>query len=81
MYIQIVSKTNSSDIENYIILIDEPGVYLHVNAQKEVLTLFEDLAAKNNQIIYTTHSPFMIYENKPYRTRMIIKDENGNSKR
>lgn len=79
MYIQIVSKTNSSDIENYIILIDEPGVYLHVNAQKEVLTLFEDLAAKNNQIIYTTHSPFMIYENKPYRTRMIIKDENGNS--
>lgn len=79
MYIQIVSKTNSSEIENYIILIDEPGVYLHVNAQKEVLNLFEDLTTKNNQIIYTTHSPFMIYENKPYRTRMIIKDENGNS--
>lgn len=79
MFIQIISKTNSSNIENYIILIDEPGVYLHVNAQKEVLKLFEDFATKNNQVIYTTHSPFMIYEDKPYRTRLIIKDDNGNS--
>lgn len=79
MFIQIISKTNSSNIENYIILIDEPGVYLHVNAQKEVLKLFEDFATKNNQVVYTTHSPFMIYEDKPYRTRLIIKDDNGNS--
>lgn len=79
MFIQIMSKTNSSDIENYIILIDEPGVYLHVNAQKEILKLFEDFATKNNQVIYTTHSPFMIYEDKPYRTRLIIKDDKGNS--
>lgn len=79
MFIQIMSKTNYSDIENYIILIDEPGVYLHVNAQKEVLKLFEDFATKNNQVVYTTHSPFMIYEDKPYRTRLIIKDDTGNS--
>lgn len=79
MYIQILSKTHSSNIENYIILIDEPGVYLHVNAQKEVLKLFEDFKTKDNQVIYTTHSPFMIYEDKPYRTRLIIKDSNGNS--
>lgn len=79
MYIQIVSKTACSDIRNYIILMDEPGVYLHVNAQKELLNLFEDFTSKNNQIIYTTHSPFMIYEDKPYRTRLIIKDSNGNS--
>ncbi len=79
MYIQLVSKTKNSNINNYVILIDEPGVYLHVNAQKEVLKLFEDLSKKNNMIIYTTHSPFMIYENKLYRVRLIIKDENGNS--
>lgn len=79
MYIQILSKTNSGNIENYIILIDEPGVYLHVNAQKELLNLFEDFSKNNNQVIYTTHSPFMIYENKLYRTRLIIKDETGNS--
>ena len=79
MFIQIMSETNSTDIENYIILIDEPGVYLHINAQKEVLKLFEDFATKNNQIIYTTHSPFMIYEDKLYRARLIIKDDKGNS--
>ena len=79
MFIQIMSETNSTDIENYIILIDEPGVYLHINAQKEVLKLFEDFANKNNQIIYTTHSPFMIYEDKLYRARLIIKDDKGNS--
>lgn len=79
MFIQIISKVNSSNIENYIILIDEPGVYLHVNAQKELLKLFEDFACKNNQVIYTTHSPFMIFEDKLYRTRLIIKDDKGNS--
>ena len=79
MFIQIMSETNSTDIENYIILIDEPGVYLHINAQKEVLKLFEDFATKNNQIIYTTHSPFMIYEDKLHRARLIIKDDKGNS--
>ena len=79
MFIQIMSETNSTNIENYIILIDEPGVYLHINAQKEVLKLFEDFATKNNQIIYTTHSPFMIYEDKLYRSRLIIKDDKGNS--
>lgn len=79
MYIQILSKTNSTDMKNYVILIDEPGVYLHVNAQKEVLDLFEDFSEKSNQIIYTTHSPFMIYKDKIYRTRTIIKDGDGNS--
>lgn len=79
MYIQILSKTKKSDIKNYVILIDEPGVYLHVNAQKEVLKLFEDFSEKNNIVIYTTHSPFMIYEDKLYRTKLIIKDNDGNS--
>lgn len=79
MYIQISSKIKKSDIKNYVILIDEPGVYLHVNAQKELLKLFEDLSEKNNLVIYTTHSPFMIYEDKLYRTKLIIKDDDGNS--
>lgn len=43
-----------------LFLFDEPGVHLHVNAQKELLKLFDDLARKNHQIIYTSHSPSMI---------------------
>lgn len=79
MYIQLLAKTKKYDIENYVVLLDEPGVYLHVNAQKEILNLFEDFTSKDNQIIYTTQLPTMIYQNDLYRTRIIIKDELGNS--
>lgn len=79
IYIQLLAKTQKYDIENYIVLLDEPGVYLHVNAQKEILKLFEDFTSKDNQIIYTTQLPSMIYQNDLYRTRTIIKDDFGNS--
>ena len=79
MYIQLLAKTKKYDIENYIVLLDEPGVYLHVNAQKEILRLFEAFTLNDNQIIYTTQLPTMIYKDDLYRTRIIIKDELGNS--
>jgi predicted ATP-dependent endonuclease of OLD family len=79
MYIQLIAKTQKYNIENYIILLDEPGVYLHVNAQKEILKLFENFTLKENQIIYTTQLPTMIYQNDLYRTRIVIKDNLGNS--
>lgn len=79
MYIQLLSKTKRTNIENYVILLDEPGVYLHINAQKEILQLFENFASNGNQIIYTTQLPTMIYQDDLYRTRVIIKDDLGNS--
>lgn len=79
MYIQLLAKTQKYNIENYVVLLDEPGVYLHVNAQKEILKLFENFTLKDNQIIYTTQLPTMIYQNNLYRTRTIIKDSIGNS--
>lgn len=79
LYIQLLAKTKRNDVENYVVLLDEPGVYLHVNAQKKILELFEDFTLNNNQIIYTTQLPTMIYQNDLYRIRTIIKDEVGNS--
>lgn len=79
MYLQLLSKIKKYDIENYIILLDEPGVYLHINAQKEVLKLFESFVKKDNQIIYTTQLPSMIYQDKLHRVKLIIKDSIGNS--
>lgn len=63
-----------------VILIDEPAVYLHPNAQKEVLKLFTDFVKKRggiHQVIYTTHSPFMIDTEAVQNVRAIIKDNNG----
>lgn len=79
IYIQIKSKIKEAALKNCVIVIDEPGVYLHVDAQKKLKELFEDFIKDGNQIIYTTHSPFMIFAEKLYRTKLIIKDEDGNT--
>ena len=44
---------------NTIILLDEPGLHLHASAQRDLLARMKEYA-KNNQLIYTTHLPFMI---------------------
>ena len=45
---------------NVIILLDEPGLTLHGTAQKDLLRYFKAELEPNHQLIYTTHSPFMV---------------------
>lgn len=45
--------------QNAIILLDEPGLHLHATAQRDLLDRIKSYS-KNNQLIYTTHLPFMI---------------------
>ena len=61
---------------NAILLLDEPGVTLHPLAQKDLFTFFENLSL-NNQIIYTTHSPFMVDSNHLERVRSVYIDTLG----
>ena len=61
---------------NYILLLDEPGLNLHASAQNDLLNFIEDLS-ENYQIIYTTHSPFMINSSKLHRVRTIVETEKG----
>ena len=49
-----------ADNNDVILLLDEPGLSLHAKAQKDLLRFFEDELAPRHQVIYTTHSPFMI---------------------
>ena len=49
-----------ADTNDVILLLDEPGLPLHAKAQKDLLRFFEDELAPRHQVIYTTHSPFMI---------------------
>jgi predicted ATPase len=43
-----------------IILLDEPGLTLHGRAQTDLLRYFEEKLRPRHQVIYTTHSPFMV---------------------
>lgn len=45
--------------ENAIYLLDEPGSYLHSSAQTELLKKLCDIG-KNNNIIYCTHSQYLL---------------------
>lgn len=45
---------------NVIILLDEPGLNLHAKAQSDLLRYFKEKLEPKHQVIYTTHSPFMV---------------------
>ena len=46
--------------ENLILLLDEPGLSLHAKAQADLLRFFEAELKPHHQVMYTTHSPFMV---------------------
>lgn len=46
--------------DNLILLLDEPGLTLHGKAQTDLLRYFTDKLAPEHQVIFTTHSPFMV---------------------
>jgi predicted ATP-dependent endonuclease of OLD family len=72
------ARKNKFQANSYIYLFDEPGVYLHPQGQKDLLQVFEKLADEN-QIIYATHSLFLLNQNFPERHRLVYKDVNGTS--
>ncbi|CAA6812098.1 MAG: Unknown protein [uncultured Sulfurovum sp.] len=61
---------------NYILLLDEPGLNLHASAQHDLLTFLEDLS-EDYQVIFTTHSPFMIPSGKLNRVRTVLETDKG----
>lgn len=64
---------SQESLKNTILLLDEPGIHLHLRAQASLIDFFEKLK-DTNQIIYTTHSPFLIDENNLERVRAIFKE-------
>lgn len=75
----IDAKANNLPQRNVVYLFDEPGCFLHVNAQKELVSLFGHLADQGNQVVYTTHSPYMLDTEKDgiHRIRAVVKDPQG----
>ncbi|MDR1285875.1 MAG: AAA family ATPase [Campylobacteraceae bacterium] len=69
-------KIQEDQNSNYILLLDEPGLNLHASAQADLLRFLEDLS-QNYQIVYTTHSPFMITSDKLQRVRTILETDKG----
>lgn len=70
------SRIQEDKNNDYILLLDEPGLNLHAAAQADLMNFIEDLCAEY-QIIYTTHSPFMVPNGKLERVRTIYEGKSG----
>jgi hypothetical protein len=70
---------SSRDHRDAILLLDEPGLSLHPLAQRDLSAFFENLSA-TNQIIYTTHSPFLVDADSLDRARKVYVGEDGSTK-
>ena len=62
--------------ENAILLLDEAGLTLHPLAQKDLVHFFNRLASKN-QLINTTHSPFIVDTDNMDRCKVVYVNEDG----
>lgn len=75
-YITFSADTEGGAAKNAVLLLDEPGLYLHIQSQKDLLTHWDK--DFDNQIVYTTHSPFMIPIQALDALRTVnISEENG----
>lgn len=75
----IDAQANDAIGQKVVYLLDEPGTSLHVNAQRELLSLFQHLSGKGNQVVYTTHSPYMLdlETEGVHRIRAVVKNAEG----
>lgn len=61
-----------------VLLLDEPGLHLHPDAQRDLLKRLEAYA-EGNVLVYTTHLPFMIDLRQPARIRVMSETDEGNA--
>ena len=57
--------------QHLILLLDEPGLSLHARAQGDLLRYFEEQLKPHHQLLYTTHSPFMVDAGHFDRVRIV----------
>lgn len=70
------SKIQGNTDSKYILLLDEPGLSLHASAQSDLLRFIDEKLAPEYQVIYTTHSPFMIDSLKLNEVRTVYDTQN-----
>ncbi|MFF9501892.1 ATP-dependent endonuclease [Streptomyces sp. NPDC014656] len=76
-YFNELEAAGSADL---ILLLDEPGLSLHGRAQEDLLRLIDERLAPKHQVLYTTHSPFMVDPDNLQRVRTVMDLERGGAK-
>ncbi len=86
-FLSLWLELKAQDIEHndLVLLLDEPDQHLHVKAQNDILKLINKLASKKeekrgDQIIYATHSPYLIEVDYLSRIKLILNTEKHGTK-
>lgn len=75
-YLVFLVESEAGEHRDAVLLLDEPGLSLHPLAQHDLSKFFDNLAT-TNQIIYTTHSPFLVHADRLDRARKVYVDDKG----
>ncbi|MGE0761863.1 MAG: AAA family ATPase [Bdellovibrionales bacterium] len=70
-FLVLFSQVKKAFGNNLIVLLDEPGLSLHAKAQSDLLRYFADKLQPFHQVVYTTHSPFMVPANNLLAARTV----------
>lgn len=67
---------SESPRSSYLWVFDEPGIHLHPDGQRDLIQVMETLGL-SNQVLYTTHSIFLVNQNYPTRHRLLVRAKGG----
>lgn len=70
-----IKRESGEQATNTILLIDEPELYLHPQAIEVLRDALKTISTQGYQVIFSTHSPFMITSNDVENTVLIRKNE------
>lgn len=76
-YVQLLAH-DRPESKPEVLLMDEPDAYLSASGQQDLLRILEHHArpdddAREDQVVYVTHSPFLINRNAGHRVRVVDK--------
>lgn len=86
-FVQYLAHEPRPDGQPEILLMDEPDRFLSSSGQQDLLRVFEDFADPKDpgrapvQVVYVTHSPFLIDKNEADRIRVLEKGEHDEGTR
>ena len=70
----IFTVESKKEHANSILLLDEPGLHYHATFQLDLISFFKELS-KKNQILYSTHSPFLVDKDNLDDVKIVYEDK------
>lgn len=72
--VNFAAETQRAELKEAILLLDEPARNLHPTQQRGISDLLKSLAG-SNQVLYATHSPYMIFDYTPGNLLVVELDK------